>query len=69
MLHRLRFFALSYLRQNRKALTDSDVSVEFIPVFLGGINEINRHGRSQLKRSTPTPTLSCICQEAIPREI
>ncbi|EFW20763.1 DSBA family oxidoreductase [Coccidioides posadasii str. Silveira] len=32
------FFALSYLRQNRKALADSDVSVEFIPVFLGGIN-------------------------------
>ncbi|KAH8598433.1 putative DSBA family oxidoreductase [Bisporella sp. PMI_857] len=32
------FYAFSYLRQNQQALKASGVEVEFIPVFLGGIN-------------------------------
>ncbi|KAH6867800.1 DSBA family oxidoreductase [Thelonectria olida] len=32
------FYSFSYLRQNRRALQSQGVTVEFIPVFLGGIN-------------------------------
>ncbi|RKK84549.1 hypothetical protein BFJ68_g15121 [Fusarium oxysporum] len=32
------FYSFSYLRENRRALETQGVEVEFIPVFLGGIN-------------------------------